>query len=96
MMISNYGHVRLLGTSICQDWPERRDPGYGLRAGDYARAAGLLRRAQGATSAHQVTFAGEQAVERGAADAQLARGAQFVAVIQVENELDVTPNGRIE
>ena len=38
----------------------------------------------------------EQAVECRAADAELARGLEFVAVIQIEDEVDVVENNGVE
>jgi hypothetical protein len=41
-------------------------------------------------------FCREEAVEGGAADAELAGGAQLVAAVEFEDELDVAVNGGVE
>ena len=38
-------------------------------------------------------FSGEQAIERGAANAELARGTELVIAVQFQDELDVAMNG---
>ena len=41
-------------------------------------------------------FAGEDAVEGGAADAELPGGAEFIASIEFQDELDVAMNDGVE
>jgi len=38
----------------------------------------------------------EEAIQRGAADAQLARGFELVAVVQIENQLNVVEDDLVE
>lgn len=47
-------------------------------------------------STGEEVFVGEDAVEGGAADGELAGGAKLVAAVEVEDELDVLPNDSVE
>ena len=47
-------------------------------------------------SAGEEAFVGEEAIEGGAADGELAGGAEFVATVEVEDEVDMLADDGVE
>ena len=69
--------------------------GIECRARGYRHVEPTARAGRGLTQ-HWRRFAVEEAIKRGAADAELARGFKLVATVQVEDEMNVPVNDGVE